>query len=465
MDLNARIIAARDTAGRAVNQARELAAQMNTKQAAGESFGDIEASFNKATADATASMAELTRLSNEAAIEQHAAELSRPQVTPVVRGIERHASLTPSEMRLAKKLDRQSRQNLKMNAEAFARAGVTDLDKFKSFRDAHADSFVPFVTEGPLAAMKVIESHGFKPAEGFALLSTQGDLGGFLVPDDFRAEVLKDLAGFAVIRPNARVLATGRSALTFPSIQAASTDADIYATGYAGAWRGEGYVTGGTAPTVQNQPKFGQTRIPVHVWAPNAVEVTQELMQDSAADLDAILSEVIAETLALDEDSAFFNGTGVNQPLGLLNTVSGTEITAVNAGHASLLTYEGLVDLFSNLPSQYRQNGKWIMSSLTFGAILKLKDGQGMPVFPVNAIPGQLWGKPIVFSEFMPEIAANAMVALFGDLNYYGIADRQELRVQRLVERYAPNVGILPTARLGGQPLRAAAFRKLKIAA
>ena len=37
------------------------------------------------------------------------------------------------------------------------------------------------------------------------------------------------------------------------------------------------------------------------------------------------------------------------------------------------------------------------------------------------------------------------------------------MRIQRLVERFAPNVGILPTARIGGQVTRTAAFRVLKI--
>ena len=306
---------------------------------------------------------------------------------------------------------------------------------------------------------------GFKPVESMALLSTSGELGGYLVPDEFRAEVLKDLAGFAVMRGMCRVERTGKGALVFPSIQSASTDADIYSTGYTGAWQPEGYVTGGTAPTVQNQPKFGQTRIPVHCWAPNAIELTQELLSDSEADLEGIVAECIAETLALDEDAVFINGNGVGRALGIMSTMSGLSITEVNSGHASQLTYEGLIDLWTNIPSQYRGNMRYLMNSLTFGAILKMKGSDGHPLFPQNTMPGTLWNKPIAFSEFMADIAADANPILAGDFRYYGIADRQELRVQRLVERYAPNVGILPTARVGGQLMRTPAFRKLKIAA
>jgi len=48
-------------------------------------------------------------------------------------------------------------------------------------------------------------------------------------------------------------------------------------------------------------------------------------------------------------------------------------------------------------------------------------------------------------------------------IRYYLIADRQEMRIQRLAERFAPNVGLLATARVGGQTLRTAAFRTQKV--
>jgi HK97 family phage major capsid protein len=104
------------------------------------------------------------------------------------------------------------------------------------------------------------------------------------------------------------------------------------------------------------------------------------------------------------------------------------------------------------------------MASLTFAKTLKLKDGQQMPIFPVNQVPGTLFGKRVAFSDLMPIEGTDTFPVIFGDFRYYVIADRQELRIQRLVERFAPNVGLLPTAREGGMPIRTDAFRKLKCA-
>jgi HK97 family phage major capsid protein len=299
-----------------------------------------------------------------------------------------------------------------------------------------------------------------------ALISNDDSLGGFLVADDLQAEVLRDLPTFSNLRGICRVIPTSSNVVVFPVMQSASgTAANKYSTGFTGSWKAEGYVTGGTAPTVQNQPRFGQARIPVHVWAPDAVEITPELLGDARADLEGILTSLFAETLALDEEQAFLNGSGVNQPLGLMNTLTDTSVTSVKTADATSLTYEGLIDLFTKLPSQYRKNAKFVMNSVTYGVILKLKDAVGMPLFPVNSTPGQLWGKEIVFSEFMPDVSAGTYPIILGDFSYYGIADRMEMRVQRLVERYAPNIGLLPTAREGGQPLRVNAFRKQLVGA
>lgn len=465
--LRSLVIAAREKAGRAVQAARELGVQIREKQDKKESVADLEAQFEKAHKDAAAAILELNRLEAELDLESQSERFTKPVESFTGRSSEGEVGREAVTILRSSgaQARRKEQRNLAKQMERFARVGIAKYVDYLRFKDAHEDAFVPYVLEGIGAAMKAFEAQGFKPQESMALLTTAGDLGGFLVPDDFRNEVLKDLAGIAVMRRLCRVEPTGAGALVFPSIQSATVDADVYATGYVGSWRAEGYLTGGTAPTVQNFPKFGQSRVPVHVWAPDAIEVTMELMNDVGANLDSILAEVIAETRALDEDSAFLIGTGVSRPLGLMNTVSGTSVTADNSGHASQLTYEGLVDLFSNLPSQYRQNARFLMASLTLGAIMKLKDGQGFPLFPVGAAPNQLFGKPIEFSEFMDTVAANNHPIVFGDFRYYCIADRQELRVQRMTERFAPNLGLLATARVGGQPLRTAAFRKQKVAA
>jgi HK97 family phage major capsid protein len=464
--LKQKLVESREKLGRAIKDARETGTKIREAQAANQPIGELEAKFELQNGEAVTLAKEVNRLQAEINLELEEQRLNTPTERLGYRSSSEIAAIINGGEFKTRRERRNAERQMHARMEMFGRAGVTTRDEFERFREAHSDATPAFLLNGAGAAMAVFERAGFKPREAFALVTTQGDLGGFLTSDDLQAEVLRDLPAFTSIRPNARILPTGGPAITFPTIASATgTRKSKYGSGYTGSWKSEGYVTGGATPTVQNQPRFGQARIPVHVWAPDAVELTSELMSDSKADVEAILAELIAETYGLDAEDAHINGSGVGQPLGLLNTLDDTKLTEVKSGDAAAVKYNGLIDLFSNLPAQYRKNAKWLMNSLTFGAILKLADSSGLPLFPVNQTPGQLWGKEVLFSEFMPDVAANAMPIIFGDFRYYGIADRQELRVQRLVEKYAPNIGILPTAREGGQPIRTDAFRKQKIAA
>lgn len=418
----------RDKAGTALAEARRLGLLIREKIDKSETAAAEEEAFTRAHSEFTALMLDVQRFERLEDVERQHKDFSAPADPSFV-----HRAPDP---------------------------GSPGAGPAEALKRIHREAFDRFLRHGERAAVEVMAAGGIGPKEQHALLGTQADLGGFLVPEDFQAEVIRDLAGFAVIRPVARVMPTSRSTLVFPAVAAGT---DPYPSGFAGSWKPEGYVTGGTAPTVQNKPTFGQERIPVHSWQPDAIEITTELIEDSAAPLDSILAEIIAETKALDEDTAFIKGNGVGRPLGLVD--AGAGITTVVSGDANLLKYNGLVDLFTGLPAQYRQNGKFLMNSATYGKVLQLADTNNLPLFPPGMQVGTLWGKAILFSEFVASVAANALAIVFGDFRYYGIAERRELRIQRLTERFAPNIGLLPTARLGGQPLRKAAFRIQKISA
>ena len=469
------IAAAKDKARASVSAARTLGLRITETQAAGQPVSDLEAQFETARVASVADLKEVQRLEGLHAMDQQLATLNEPVERLAGRSSDRIDTLVSNvaEARRVEGLSRGSRREqmrrervmqmeIQQRAGQFKAAGVTNLREFHAFREAHADATEAFFRGGPVAAMRSFEAAGFKPAEAFALVTTTGELGGFLVPEERQTEILRDLPGQSTMRGICRVLTTSAPALVFPTIQAHASST-IYSSGYAGSWQPEGYVTGGGTLSTQDAPKFGTHRIVVFGWAPNAVEITNELISDAGADVEGIIGECINEVRSLDEDSAFLNGNGITQPKGL-QAAAGDEdaITSVNSGSAAAITYNGLVDTWAALPAQYRANAKWMFNSVSYAAVLKLADSQSNPLFGVNTGFEQLWGKPIVVNEFMPDPAAAAFPVIFGDFRYYGIADRQELRVQRLVEKFAPNIGLLPTARVGGRVLRKVAFRRLK---
>lgn len=414
---------ARDKAAVAIKAAQEFAAQMKAEP---EKASEINEKFEKAFADFKVAQMEAQRLESIATVEEEYKRTFQPAADATLR---------------------------RMGIDAGS----------EEFQKVHRKAFEAYMKGGEAAATNVLMKSG-APAETYALLGTQDDLGGFLVPEDFRTEVIKDMAGAAVVRAaGARVVPTSRSQLVFPSIKRnTGTYDDQYSSNVAGSWRVEGAQgTDGSAPARQNQPTFGQERIPVHIWQPDAIVLTPEFLQDSAVPVESIIAELLGEVRALDEDSAFILGDGVVKPQGLLEA----GISTVNSGAASNVTFGGIVDTFTNLPAQYRQGAAWLMCSATYGEILKLNTGTGGTyIIPPNSLPGTLMGKPVFFSEFMPVCTTGANKPIvFGNFRYYVIAERTDFRLQRLVERFAPNVGIMATARVGGQVVRKNAFRVMVV--
>lgn len=341
-------------------------------------------------------------------------------------------------------------------AEKLLHRASSETTEKEKFAAAHKEAFVSYLRSGESEACKVMESHGLKAREMHTLVGTQSDLGGFLVPPDFRAEVIKELATLSTFRRLAREVPTSSDRVIFPTIAGATGNrAGKYPSGFAGDWKAQGQGGDGSAPSTQDQPTFGQEEIPVHIWQPNAVVFSRELMEDSVAPVERMLIEIIAETMALDLEDKGVTGTGVNEPEGIKNA----GLSTVNSGGASTLTYSGLVDLMTGLPSQYRSRATWVMNSGTYGTILQLEDTAGNNIIPPNSMPMTLFGRPIEFNEFMDAVGSSNKPIVFGDFNSYVFAVRSEMRIQRLMERFAPSIGILPTARIGGQVVRTQAFR------
>ena len=328
-------------------------------------------------------------------------------------------------------------------------------------RQAHREASVAYIKHGSGAAVDRLKLAGFGPSEIHLLSGASGELGGFSFSDDFRNEVVRPRPGFAVVRAAARVMTTSSDVLVMPRVVSGT---DPYSSGVSGAWRASGYVSGGSAPTVQDQPTLAQERIQVGWWQPNAIELDPSLLDDNAINLESVIGEELGRTKGLDEDSAFINGDGQGQPLGLTN--AGITSVALDSGAVSHAT---LINLIYGLPSQYRASARHLMRSATFGEYMKLETAAGVNlIFPnfttqssATSTPAvaNLMGYPVMFSEFMSAVAVSTLVQVFGDFFYYVIAERKALALQRLVERYAPNVGILASARIGGQVVLTDAFR------
>lgn len=340
--------------------------------------------------------------------------------------------------------------------------------RLETFRSNQAAKWMQVRTEAPERDVRNLQMFQAYCATGkpdYAIttrLHSEGlpSQGGSFVPDDFQSEVSKALPAFSSIRPMVTVKNAKSNPYVVPRILPSGS---IYDSSYqASAWVAEGAGLGdtGALPVVSaTDPQTGLLTIYLRTYLGQFVVLTRELTQDSLPDFERTLAELFASKLGLDLDAAYLNGDGILVPRGIM-TYAGVEIASITIGASPNITALSLIDLYTALPGQYRSNASWVMNSTTYGKILKAAGSTNdHPFSAFGENRGELWGRPIVISEFMPNVGTNAFPVLFGDFRCYRGVDRQDMEVIRLVERFVPNIGLAPYGRFGGDVEVFDAFR------
>lgn len=82
-----------------------------------------------------------------------------------------------------------------------------------------------------------------------------------------------------------------------------------------------------------------------------------------------------------------------------------------------------VIDTCNKLPTKYLRNARFYMNRTTKGLFEKVKDLDGKPLFMydyVEGLPGRqlvLNGYPVVIDDTLPNVAANSLFGIFGDLS------------------------------------------------
>ncbi len=111
---------------------------------------------------------------------------------------------------------------------------------------------------------------------------------------------------------------------------------------------------------------------------------------------------------------------------------SGSVATGAAGDFPAASPADPLVDLVYALKAGYRQNGSFVMSRRTQGAVRKLKDENGQYLWAPPTAPGtppSLLGFPVHEAEEMPDIGAGSLSVAFGDFRRgYLVVDRAGVR-------------------------------------
>ncbi|AOZ73087.1 capsid protein [Boudabousia tangfeifanii] len=262
--------------------------------------------------------------------------------------------------------------------------------------------------------------------------------GGYLVPDEFERTLVEALQEENIIRGLAKRITTTSGDRKIP----------VVATHGKADWLDEG------AAVQESDEAFKQVTLGAYKLS-TFIKVSEELLADSAFNIEAYLANEFGRRIGAAEEEAFLVGDGSNKPTGIFHKTGGAEEGLKAAGQTAI-TADELIDLFYALRAPYRKNAVWLTNDSTVKAIRKLKDNQGQylwqPALTASA-PDMILGRPIHTSSFVPELKAGAKTVAFGDLSYYWIADRAGRSFKRLNELFATTgqVGFMATQRVDGK--------------
>ncbi|MCP1638606.1 HK97 family phage major capsid protein [Streptococcus gallinaceus] len=293
--------------------------------------------------------------------------------------------------------------------------------------------------EYKVAMLKAIRSN-FKQVENVLQEGVDAD-GGYLVPEEYDSRLIQALEEENIMRKLATVITT-----------AGNHKINVASTSPAAAWIDEGgQLTFGDAT-------FKQILLDAHKLHV-AIKVTEELLFDSAFNLESYILERFGKALANAEEDAFLNGDGTNKPLGVFSKTGGgtylPEVTTLKADDVNDLVYK--------LDRPYRKQAAFIMNDKLIASIRKFKDNNGAYMWQPSyqeGEPDRLLGYPVYTSAFAPEDKI-----AFGDFSYYNIGDRGTRSFKELTELFAGNgmIGYVAKERVDGKLILAEAVQILPI--
>jgi HK97 family phage major capsid protein len=259
-----------------------------------------------------------------------------------------------------------------------------------------------------------------------ALSSTVPSEGGFLIPEEFRAELLRVALETAIVRPRARVIPMASLRIALPMLDSTTNASSVFG-GVIAYWTEE------SATLTASSPTFGKVVLDAKKLTAYS-DLPNELGDDSAISLDAFVGEAFPQALAWYEDKAFLLGTGVGEPLGALNTANSAMVAvAKESGQAAAtIVWENIIKMYARMLPSSLARAVWVVSPETFPelATMALSVGTGGgPIWLNNGVDGppmMILGRPVIVSEKVPTLGTQGDIS-FVDFGYYLIGDRMAM--------------------------------------
>jgi HK97 family phage major capsid protein len=273
-------------------------------------------------------------------------------------------------------------------------------------------------------------THGFEGLneEGKAMTEGTDAQGGYLVRPQVERQIVESLELDNVLRGLCSKLNVNTNAIQLDQLTLSTT------AGWVAELAQKPETTAMTLATVS-----------ANVFtAAGLATISNQLLADSDPAVDRLVTADLAKRLVALEETAFINGTGTGQPLGILNTpgIGATPLTLTTA--AALV--DAILDAIASVETNHGAPNAILMHPRTWTFIIKAKDTNGAWLLggpqdvraPVTGSrtgfrgPAKsLWGYPVITSNRVPTTLGGGTESrvVVGDFSECLILDRQGITV------------------------------------
>lgn len=284
-------------------------------------------------------------------------------------------------------LEKALAEETEKQAKNLAKEQATDMDRVQNAAKAFKSAGDFFAAVSKRGDVRMAQYATVKASASGQNITTDAE-GGYLVPPEYAAELLKSAESESVIFPDVAKVAISSNRLVENYVKQNSrkdTTTSVYGrNGVIAYWKAEAAQYDPTKIT------FGQLETPLNKLT-GLCYATDEMLEDAVA-LSGIIGDAFADEFAFKIDDAIINGTGSNMPMGMLAT-GNTALVSISRGSDGI-TIDDIQKMYNALPANLRSAAKWYINQDVELDLMGLALSTANGTLPVYLPAGGISGKP-----------------------------------------------------------------------
>lgn len=256
-----------------------------------------------------------------------------------------------------------------------------------------------------------------------AMAEGSGVTGGYIVPLEYSAQLLKVFAEESFLYPRAHVIPMAAAETRCPQIDVKT----VQAVGTSPFFGGVKFVWGSEKVPTETEPTFREASLKAWDLLGYAT-LSNQFFMDIGEEGDTYLFNLLGKAAAWYAEYAFLRGSGSNgqMPLGILNSPA---LSSVTRSGANLIAAADISGMAAKLLPFSWKNAVWACNPGCLAQIVKVSSyfvNGGMQTD--EAWCGTILTRPLYVTEKLPALGSTGDIILF-DPSLYVIGQRSEVIV------------------------------------